>query len=76
MFESKLVAKNSRKNQSADLMRERLIKYCMQILRKLDALEGKESPHYKSMFSKSQVLELFELLFGRIKNLNFEPVQP
>lgn len=38
MLQTKLVAKNSRKNQTADLMKERLIKYCIQMLRKLDVL--------------------------------------
>jgi hypothetical protein len=64
--EIKIVNKNSRANISARVIKERLYKFAIDILKRLDVLEGNDSKNYKDEYSKGQVVELYDMLSKRL----------
>jgi hypothetical protein len=47
-------------------MKERLYKFAVVMLKRLDVLEDKDSKDYREEYSKDQVLELYDLLASRL----------
>lgn len=73
--EIKAVAKNSRANINAGVMKERLYKFGVEQLKRLDVLEDRSPEEYRELYSKDQVVALYDALAARLAQLDTSVIQ-